>query len=210
MNPGSGWETDVYIPDQTSHLMCLLDTEEMAPWDLKQPKPREALLFSLLFFLPSPQQKSLTSPQPFKSQLGCTPCPEGPTCIFRAPGAINWWLQMNKIPSCVTVHGPVCPHIDFSTFSLLYSALQRKGRQFRGRLTVGCFPGSCARSTGTSLWLGLAKEGTDGRLMVGGRKKEATSFLPVAGFPKAGASLLSPADSAMTYVGFSLYYVAHP
>lgn len=92
---------------------------------------------------------------------------------------------MNKVPSCVTVHGPVCLHIDFSTFSFLYSALQRKGKQFRGRLTVGCFPGSCARSTGTSLWLGLAKEGTDGRLMVGGRKEEATSFLPVAEFSKS-------------------------
>lgn len=30
-NPRSEWETDAYIPDQTSHLMCPWETEEMAP-----------------------------------------------------------------------------------------------------------------------------------------------------------------------------------
>lgn len=45
-------------------------------------------------------------------------------------------------------------------------------------------------SAGTCLWLGLVKEGIDGRLEVSGKKGEAGSCLPMAGFPTAAAFLL--------------------
>lgn len=42
-------------------------------------------------------------------------------------------------------------------------------------------------STGTHLWMGLDKEGTDGRLEVGGKKGEGATSLRMVGFPISAA-----------------------